>query len=285
MTIGTAAGLGLGAVGLGWLLMAAIRRPLAQLAGHFERIAAGDSDGEIQMPAEREFWSIVSLLRAMRARLAFFHYERLEKELRAIDDRKAAIAEMADTVERETRTAMATVAEQTGHMAREATNMADIAARVGGHAEGVASAAGAALTNVQAVGAATEELTASISEISAQVAQAAAVSKRAVEGGELARERLGLLAGVADRIGTVVQLINGIAGQTNLLALNATIEAARAGDAGKGFAVVASEVKNLARQTAHSTEEITRQVLEMQTATGAAVTAVADIGHTIAEIA
>jgi methyl-accepting chemotaxis protein/aerotaxis receptor len=282
---GGAAGLGLGAVVLGWLLMAAIRRPLGQLAGHFERIAAGDTDGEVQMPAEREFWPVVSLLRAMRARLAFFRYERSEKELRVVDERKAAIAAMADTVEREARTAMAAVADQTGRMANEAESMADIAARVGGHAEGVASAAGSALTNVQAVGAATEELTASIREISAQVAQAAAVSKRAVEGGELARERLGLLSGVADRIGTVVQLINGIAGQTNLLALNATIEAARAGDAGKGFAVVASEVKSLARQTANSTEEITRQVSEMQAATSAAVTAVADIGHTIGEIA
>ena len=54
------------------------------------------------------------------------------------------------------------------------------------------------------------------------------------------------LSDSAERIGTVVQLIQAIASQTNLLALNATIESARAGDAGKGFAVVASEVKSLA---------------------------------------
>ncbi len=270
---------------LGWTLVRSVKRPLAEMAEHFDAIAAGALSGEIRLPAAREFWRVVSLLRAMRARLAFVDSERMENEQRIVNERKAAIAAMAETVEREARIAMDTVAEQTSSMAKDAEGMADIATRVGGHAHEVADAAGSALTNVQAVGAATEELTASIREISAQVAQAAAVSKRAVEGGALARERLGLLSGVADRIGTVVQLINGIAGQTNLLALNATIEAARAGDAGKGFAVVASEVKSLARQTANSTEEITRQVSEMQTATAAAVNAVADIGRTIAEIA
>ena len=283
--LATALGIAALAIVFGRLLIQAIRRPLQDLTKHFERIAAGDLQSEIELPPAREFWQVASLLRAMRARLAFVSYERAENDQRVSEERKSAIAMMADTVEREARSAMDTVAARTGTMAREAEGMADIAARVGSHAEGVASSAGTALMNVQAVGAATEELTASIREISNQVAQAAAVSRRAVEGGELARERLSLLSGVADRIGTVVQLINGIAGQTNLLALNATIEAARAGDAGKGFAVVASEVKSLARQTANSTEEITRQVTEMQTATNAAVSAVADIGRTIGEIA
>ena len=78
----------------------------------------------------------------------------------------------------------------------------------------------------------------------------------------------------AQKIGDVVSLIDEIASQTNLLALNATIEAARAGEAGKGFAVVATEVKSLADQTAHATEEISSQVVQIQEATKNAVGAI-----------
>src|SRR3546814_9072983 len=64
----------------------------------------------------------------------------------------------------------------------------------------------------------------------------------------------------------------------------ATIEAARAGEAGKGFAVVASEVKSLATQTAKATEEMSQQIGDIQSATGSAVQAIAQITATIEEV-
>jgi len=92
------------------------------------------------------------------------------------------------------------------------------------------------------------------------------------------------LGDAAERIGEVIGLIKAIAGQTNLLALNATIEAARAGEAGKGFAVVADEVKELAKETAKATEDISRKIEAIQTDTKAAVDAIASVSQVIVQV-
>lgn len=88
----------------------------------------------------------------------------------------------------------------------------------------------------------------------------------------------------ADEIAKVLDIIKSIANQTNLLALNATIEAASAGEAGKGFAVVASEVKELARQTASATEEISGKIDMMHKFTNLSVEGIGDISSVIKDV-
>jgi PAS domain S-box-containing protein len=271
--------------GLGVILLRTIRRPLRQLGESFSAIGRNEFTRDIDTVGAREFWHIVGHLRAMRASLAYASSERMEAERQAQAERRKAVQAMAEHVEREARQAMERVAADTGQMARQADGMAELTERVSSNAVSVSDAAGLALANTQAVDAASEELSSSIQEIAAQIRRATEVIQRAVSNGEQAQTQIRLLSEAALRIGDVVQLIRTIAGQTNLLALNATIEAARAGEAGRGFNVVASEVKGLAGQTAHSTEEISRQVLAIQEATSSTVAVVAELGQSIEQIA
>ncbi len=140
------------------------------------------------------------------------------------------------------------------------------------------------LGSVQAVAAAAEELSASVTEISGNMAR----SKQAVDGiSDRARAADAFtrqLREAARAMDGVVQTITKVAGQTNLLALNATIEAARAGAAGKGFAVVATEVKALASQTTAATAEISNQIIQMQSVSDEVAGMLHAIGHTVDEV-
>jgi methyl-accepting chemotaxis protein len=148
----------------------------------------------------------------------------------------------------------------------------------------VLSASAQASENVQSVAAASEELISSVGEISRQVQESTRIALEAVAQAEKTDARIAELTRAASRIGDVVKLITAIAEQTNLLALNATIEAARAGEAGKGFAVVANEVKELAKQTAKATEDISRKITAIQTDTHGAIEAIATISGVINHI-
>jgi methyl-accepting chemotaxis protein len=210
--------------------------------------------------------------------------ERSDAEQRAKLSSDAARRELAAGFERKIGSIVEAVAIAVGEMQRMSTSMRNSSAEAARQTAAAANASTQASTNVGTVAAATEELTASISNISQQVTRSAEIAGKAAEEARRTNAVVEGLAAGTQKIGEVVTLIQNIASQTNLLALNATIEAARAGEHGKGFAVVASEVKALANQTAKATEEISAQVHGIQSATGNAVNAIQAIGGTIAEI-
>jgi methyl-accepting chemotaxis protein len=139
-------------------------------------------------------------------------------------------------------------------------------------------------SNIETVATAAEEMTASIAEIARNASAGADVATQAVENASSANRTVSNLGDSSQEIGKVIKVITSIAQQTNLLALNATIEAARAGEAGKGFAVVANEVKELAKETARATEDISQKIEAIQADTTSAVTAIGQISTVINQI-
>ncbi|MFM7344846.1 MAG: methyl-accepting chemotaxis protein [Tagaea sp.] len=174
---------------------------------------------------------------------------------------------------------------------KSSKEMADQSSSMRGHsgdsqsmATVVASEAEESSANAQALSAAAEEMVASIREISRQVAKSSEVTRQAVDASKVSEQDVRALQQISMEIGQVVEMITTIAEQTNMLALNATIEAARAGEAGKGFAVVAGEVKNLAKQTANATDEISGKIRSIQTASVKSAESIANIGKIISSI-
>jgi methyl-accepting chemotaxis protein len=139
-------------------------------------------------------------------------------------------------------------------------------------------------TNLQTVATGTEEMSSTIKEIAKNAHESAKVATSAVKVAEDTNRIVGKLGDSSTEIGQVIKVITSIAQQTNLLALNATIEAARAGEAGKGFAVVANEVKELAKQTAKATEDISQKIEAIQGDTKGAVTAIGQISDVIRQV-
>ncbi|MFO0604141.1 MAG: globin-coupled sensor protein [Polyangiales bacterium] len=164
------------------------------------------------------------------------------------------------------------------------TTLGRDAANTNDQADNVSSAATQVSVSVQTVAAAAEEMTASIREIAKNASDASRVAGTAVKVADTTNATVGKLGESSAEIGKVVKVITSIAQQTNLLALNATIEAARAGEAGKGFAVVANEVKELAKETARATEDISQKIESIQASTRGAIGAIAQISEIIEQI-
>lgn len=177
-----------------------------------------------------------------------------------------------------------TLASSSEELSSVSAQMSSNAEETSSQANVVSAASEQVSKNIQTVATATEEMSASIKEIAKSATEAAKIATSAVRTAESTNATVGKLGESSAEIGQVVKVITSIAQQTNLLALNATIEAARAGEAGKGFAVVANEVKELAKETAKATEDISRKIEAIQGDTKGAVEAIGQITTVINQL-
>jgi methyl-accepting chemotaxis protein len=262
-------------------------RRLTSIGDAMRRLSSGETD--LAVPAAADSDEIGEMARSLevfrsgeidRRTMA----ARQQSEQAAQRARGAAIERMIGEFRATVTAVIAAVSDNVGRMETTARTLSSIAAEADNQARAASASSEQTSSNVRSVAGATEELGASILEISDQAAQANSVVERATVIAHNADQLVGQLSSGASRIGDVIKLIRAIAEQTNLLALNATIEAARAGEAGRGFAVVASEVKTLASQTAKATEEISGQIGAIQGSTAQAVEAIRQITSVMGDV-
>jgi methyl-accepting chemotaxis protein len=261
---------------LGGLLSRRLMAPLPALALATRQIAEEKFEGEIPYQQRRdECGRLAKSLATLRLAL---------KDRAELRDRETAAGR--DEIERARRREQdilafrAAVTQLTGEismgsaeMDQAATRLSAVVVSTANMADSAREAVAEASEGISVVAASADELNATIREVASRAEQSAAMVAEAVRTSESSRAGVAMLGEAAERIGEVIASIRGISEQTNLLALNATIEAARAGESGRGFAVVAGEVKLLASQTGRATDEIGRQIAELQAASRQAVAA------------
>jgi methyl-accepting chemotaxis protein len=242
------------AFGLGRMIAGPLKKTVTVL----ERLAAGHLDQEIATGGRDEAGQMSAALAAALGALSGV--------MRQIGETSQVLAASAEEF-----------SAVSGELTAASSSVTDGA--------GAASAAAQQVSaSVQTVAAGTEEMSASIAEIARSATDASQIAQEAVQVAGQTTANVDRLGQASEQIGEIIKSIEAIAGQTNLLALNATIEAARAGESGKGFAVVATEVKDLARETATATQNISGLISAIQSETRAAIDSMERISSVVGRI-
>lgn len=273
---------------IGWLISRSISKPIVRISDTLRDIAEGKDVEEIA-GAERsdevgDLAKAATVFKENAEQAKRMQEQQREAEIRAEQEKKQAMLQMADDFESEVKGIVQMVAAAATQLAQTAEGVAVSIGQSSQTSAEAASAAEQTSSNVQSVASAAEELSASVQEISTQIIRSNQMVHESVSKTENADKQALSLSEATQRVKEVVELISDIAGKINLLSLNATIESARAGEAGKGFAVVASEVKNLANQTDRSIEEIVKVINDMNLASDNIISSLNEIKSSINSI-